>query len=166
MDMYTLLYLKWITNKDLLYSTGNSAQCYMAARVGGSLGENGYTYMYGKSLCCLPETITLSIRYSPLQNKKSSSQNQHYKYLHLSTSRIIYLIYSSIYPSNILSDIFIYLSIIYLHVIYQPTYLPACLSIYLPSYPAIYPLIYYLSTYYLSITYLSIIYLLELFSSE
>ena len=31
MDMYTLLYLKWITNKDLLYSTGNSAQCYMAA---------------------------------------------------------------------------------------------------------------------------------------
>ena len=25
-DMYTLLYLKWITNKDLLYSTGNSAQ--------------------------------------------------------------------------------------------------------------------------------------------
>ena len=31
MDTYTLLYLKWITNKDLLYSTGNSAQCYMAA---------------------------------------------------------------------------------------------------------------------------------------
>ena len=28
--MYTLLYLKWIT-KDLLYSTGNSAQCYVAA---------------------------------------------------------------------------------------------------------------------------------------
>ena len=25
MDMYKLLYLKWITNKDLLYSTGNSA---------------------------------------------------------------------------------------------------------------------------------------------
>ena len=25
-DMYTLLYLKWITIKDLLYSTGNSAQ--------------------------------------------------------------------------------------------------------------------------------------------
>ena len=31
MDMYTLLYLKWITNKDLLYSTWNSAQCYVAA---------------------------------------------------------------------------------------------------------------------------------------
>ena len=27
-NMYTLLYLKWITNKDLLYSIGNSAQYY------------------------------------------------------------------------------------------------------------------------------------------
>ena len=27
-DTYTLLYLKWITNKDLLYSTGTSAQYY------------------------------------------------------------------------------------------------------------------------------------------
>ena len=31
MDMYTLLYLKWVTNKDLLWSTGNSAQCYVGA---------------------------------------------------------------------------------------------------------------------------------------
>ena len=28
MDMHTLLYLKWITNKGLLNNTGNSAQCY------------------------------------------------------------------------------------------------------------------------------------------
>ena len=27
-DMYTLLYFKWMTNKDLLYSTVNSAQYY------------------------------------------------------------------------------------------------------------------------------------------
>ena len=47
MDMYTLLYLKWITNKDLMYSTWNSAQCYVAASMGGCLGENGYVYMYG-----------------------------------------------------------------------------------------------------------------------
>ena len=47
MSMYTLLYLKWITNKDLLYSTVNcSVLC-------GSLdwkevwGKNGYMYMYG-----------------------------------------------------------------------------------------------------------------------
>ena len=35
-NMYTLLYLKWMTNKDLLYSTGNSAQCYVAAWMGGA----------------------------------------------------------------------------------------------------------------------------------
>ena len=34
-EMYTLLYLKWITNKVLLYSTGNSAHCYVAAWMGG-----------------------------------------------------------------------------------------------------------------------------------
>ena len=45
--MYTLLYLKWITNKDLLYSTGNSAQCYVAAWMGGESGENGCMYIYG-----------------------------------------------------------------------------------------------------------------------
>ena len=33
MDRYTFLYFKWITNKNLLYSTGNSAQCYVAAWV-------------------------------------------------------------------------------------------------------------------------------------
>ena len=27
MDMYTLLHLEWIINKDLLYYTGNSDQC-------------------------------------------------------------------------------------------------------------------------------------------
>ena len=37
-DMYTLLYLKWITNKDPLYSTGNSAQGYMAAWLGEEFG--------------------------------------------------------------------------------------------------------------------------------
>ena len=47
MDMYTLLYLKWITNKDLLYGIGNSAQCYVAAWMGGEFGENGFVYMYG-----------------------------------------------------------------------------------------------------------------------
>ena len=30
MDMYPMLYFKWITNKNLLYSTWNSAQCYEA----------------------------------------------------------------------------------------------------------------------------------------
>ena len=46
-NVYTLLYLKWITNKDLLCSTGNSAQCYVAAWMGEEFGENGYMYTYG-----------------------------------------------------------------------------------------------------------------------
>ena len=37
--MYTLPYLKWISNKDLLYSTGNSAQWYVAALVGEAFGR-------------------------------------------------------------------------------------------------------------------------------
>ena len=46
-DMYTLLYLKCITNNDLLYSTWNSALCYVVAWMGGEFGENGYMYMDG-----------------------------------------------------------------------------------------------------------------------
>ena len=46
--MYTLLYSKWITNKDLLYSTWKFAQCYVPAWTGGGLGKNGYMYMYGR----------------------------------------------------------------------------------------------------------------------
>jgi len=45
--MYTLLYLKCITNNALLYSTGNSAQCYMAVWMGGECRERGYMSMYG-----------------------------------------------------------------------------------------------------------------------
>ena len=45
MDLYTLLYLKWISNMDLLYSTVNSAQCYMAAWMGGGFGGE-WTYVY------------------------------------------------------------------------------------------------------------------------
>ena len=36
--MYTLLYSKWMTNNDLLYSTWNSTQCYVAAWMGGGFG--------------------------------------------------------------------------------------------------------------------------------
>ena len=37
-DKYKLLYLKWTANKVLPYSTGNSAQCYVAAWVKGVFG--------------------------------------------------------------------------------------------------------------------------------
>ena len=72
MDMYMLLYLKWITNKDLLYSTGNSAQM-----VYGSLDEKDVwgrmdtCICMAETLCCPPETITaLLIGYTSIQNKK------------------------------------------------------------------------------------------------
>ena len=47
MDVHTLLYINQITDQKLLYSTGNSVQCYVAARMeAGGLGENGYKYLY------------------------------------------------------------------------------------------------------------------------
>ena len=47
MDMYTLLHFKWITTKDLLNSTENSADVMWQPGWEGSLGENGYMYMHG-----------------------------------------------------------------------------------------------------------------------
>ena len=44
MDMCTLLYLKWITNKDLPYSTGNCVQYYVQFGWEGNLGKNRYMY--------------------------------------------------------------------------------------------------------------------------
>ena len=74
MDMYTLLYLKWIANKDLLYSTWNSAQCYTAAWMGGVFGEDWIRVTcicMAESLRCSPETITaLLTGYIPIPNKK------------------------------------------------------------------------------------------------
>ena len=42
MDMDTLLHLTRRSSKDLLSSTGNSAQCHVAAW----MGENGYMCMH------------------------------------------------------------------------------------------------------------------------
>ena len=44
-SMYALLYLKWIINKDVLYSKGNAAQCYVAAWTGGEFGGE-WTHVY------------------------------------------------------------------------------------------------------------------------
>ena len=38
-EFWKPLYSKWITNKDLLYSTWNSAQCYVLAWMGEGLGD-------------------------------------------------------------------------------------------------------------------------------
>ena len=44
-DMYTLLCLKVITDKDLAQSTGNSAQYFITTEMGKEF-EKGYTCMY------------------------------------------------------------------------------------------------------------------------
>ena len=47
MDRYTLLYFKWITNKDLLHSNMELYSCYVAAWMAGwCLKENGYMHMH------------------------------------------------------------------------------------------------------------------------
>jgi len=73
MDMYTLLYLKWITNKDLLYSTGNSAQCYVAVWMGGEFGGEGihvYVWLSPFLVHLKPSQHCLLPGYTPIQNKK------------------------------------------------------------------------------------------------
>ena len=63
MGMSMLLYFRWITNKDLLYSTGNSAQCCVAAWVGGEFGGEGIHVYVWLSLGGSPETISLMVNW-------------------------------------------------------------------------------------------------------
>ena len=71
--MFTLLYLKCITNKDLLLVLEHRELCSMLC---GSLDGTGVwgrmdTRIYTADfLCCSPETTTtLLISYTPIQNK-------------------------------------------------------------------------------------------------
>ena len=72
MDVYTWLYLKWITNSDLLYNTGDSAQCFVADWKGGEFGgKRMLVICMAESLCYSPETIkALLISYTLIWNKK------------------------------------------------------------------------------------------------
>ena len=45
-DIYTLLYIKYITNKNLLNSTGNSSQYTVMIHMGKESKKSGYMYMY------------------------------------------------------------------------------------------------------------------------
>ena len=47
MGTYTLLCLKWITNKDLCIAQGTLLNIMWQPGWEGSLGENEYMYMYG-----------------------------------------------------------------------------------------------------------------------
>ena len=73
MVMYTLLYLKWKTNKDLLYSTKNSAQYYVAAWMGGEFGGDWiHVYIQLNSFAIHRKLSQhcLLIGFIPIQNKK------------------------------------------------------------------------------------------------
>ena len=72
-NMYTLLYLKWITNRDLLYSTWNSAQCYVAAWMGGEFGGEWihvYVWMSPFGVHLKLSQHCLLISYITIQNKR------------------------------------------------------------------------------------------------
>ena len=57
-DIYTLLYIKEMTNKDLPYSTGNSTQYSVRPIWEKTLKKSGYIEFITDSLCCTPETDT------------------------------------------------------------------------------------------------------------
>ena len=63
--MYKWLYLKWMTNKDLWNSTWNSAQCYVAAWMGGEFGGEWLMVTVWLSHSAF-ETIDSLIIYMPI----------------------------------------------------------------------------------------------------
>ena len=67
MDMYTLLYLDWITNKDLLYIAHRTLLSIMGCLDGrGVWGRMDTFICRAETLGCPPETITtLLISYRP-----------------------------------------------------------------------------------------------------
>ena len=82
MDMYTLLYLKQIINKDLLHSTWNSAQCYTAAWMGGGLwGRMDICTCTAESFPCPSETITTLLIGSTQVHSKLKRRNRPKNYI-------------------------------------------------------------------------------------
>ena len=78
MVVYTRLYLKWLTNKDLLNSTWNSAQCYVAAWMGREFGGEWIHVCIWLSLFTihLKPLTTLLISYISTQNKRFKTKNK------------------------------------------------------------------------------------------
>ena len=67
--MYTLLYLKWITNKNLCIPHGTLLSVMCQPGWEAVWGEKGYMHMYGWVPFYSPETITtLLISCTPIQN--------------------------------------------------------------------------------------------------
>ena len=69
--MYTLLSIKWITIKVLLYSTWNSARCYVAPWMGGEFGGDWIHGYIGLS----PFTVALNYHDVPNWLYPNTKQN-------------------------------------------------------------------------------------------
>ena len=81
MGMYTLLYLKQIINKVLLYSTGNSAQYYVTACMrGGVWGRMDPWTCMAESLLCTPEAITMLLIGCTITRNKHFLKKEAVKY--------------------------------------------------------------------------------------
>ena len=77
--MYTPLYLKWMTDKDLLYRTRNSSQCFVAVWMGGELrGEwiHVYVWLSPFAVHLKLSQHCLLISYTSIQNKKFFKKNK------------------------------------------------------------------------------------------
>ena len=77
--MYTLLYLGWITNRDLLYSVWNSVRCVMAWMGGEFGGEWVHVYVWLGSFAVhlkLSQHCML-VGYTPVQNKKFKKKSRY-----------------------------------------------------------------------------------------
>ena len=57
-DIYILLSIKKITNKNLLCSTGNATQCSVLTKREGNLKRGDICIPIADSLCCTEETNT------------------------------------------------------------------------------------------------------------
>ena len=79
MDVYTLLYLKWRTNHDLLYSAGTllNVMWQPGSGVGRFGGEWMCAHVWLSPFYCPPgTTTTLLTDYTPVQNKNFKTDKQ------------------------------------------------------------------------------------------
>ena len=63
-----MLYLKWITNKDLLYSTENTIQYYVAGWMGGEFGGEWITCI------CIAESLVAQVVKNPPATQETPVQ--------------------------------------------------------------------------------------------
>ena len=69
--LWALLYLRWISNNELLYSTGNSAQLYDSLDGRGNFGTRIHRYIQLSLFTVYLKLRILLISYTPIQNKIS-----------------------------------------------------------------------------------------------